>query len=294
MFIYYSDVLLQSMTVQNMANVGTILSANQSNLVLEDVTLEGHPTTPGGGIYFNGGSFNFDQLRIRRTWNLGLHILNADLDGELLELDGIMERAPLILGYVDGEIRGSRIVNSRSAYSEGALLMGYGSVTFSNCLFAGNGNSMTANPAISLQGYPNHVLRMNNCIVAYNIPSNLSNFGMGMELHNTVFYNPEGSDNDIGMVALPPPLILEPGFLSYDAAGLPTDYHLALSSPLIDLGGGDADPDGSPTDVGCYGGSTGGRWDRDLDGLPEYFWPGTYADAPAEVNPADWDALDTP
>lgn len=66
------------------------------------------------------------------------------------------------------------------------------------------------------------------------------------------------------------------------------------SLQVYDLGGGSADPDGSPTDAGCYGGATGGRWDRDLDGLPEYFWPGTYADAPAGVTASDFDGQDTP
>lgn len=50
----------------------------------------------------------------------------------------------------------------------------------------------------------------------------------------------------------------EPGFMSYDADGLPTDMHLAATSPLIDAGNPDPgynDVDGTRNDLGAYGGS---------------------------------------
>jgi len=55
------------------------------------------------------------------------------------------------------------------------------------------------------------------------------------------------------------------------------DLHLALSSPLIDAGGlGPLDPDGSPSDMGAYGGTGASGWDLDLDGFPEWWQPGAY------------------
>jgi hypothetical protein len=86
---------------------------------------------------------------------------------------------------------------------------------------------------------------------------------------------------------------LEPGFLAYDEEGLPSDFHLALSSPLINMGDPTlADPDGSRSDPGPYGGPNGDEWDRDRDGLPAWFWPGVWSDAPEGIDPTMYDCDD--
>ncbi len=85
----------------------------------------------------------------------------------------------------------------------------------------------------------------------------------------------------------------DPGFLEASPPWSPSDYHLALSSSLVDQGQPDLlDVDGSPSDIGCYGGPGGAGWDRDEDGVPDYFWPGTIDDAPDGFDPADFDPDD--
>ncbi len=53
--------------------------------------------------------------------------------------------------------------------------------------------------------------------------------------------------------------------------------HLSATSASIDLGPpGDLDPDGSPADVGAFGGPDAGAWDLDGDGFPGWWQPGPY------------------
>lgn len=86
---------------------------------------------------------------------------------------------------------------------------------------------------------------------------------------------------------------MEPGFLSYDETGMPSSFHLSLSSPLINVGDPAVfDVDGSRSDLGSYGGSEGDGWDLDLDGYPDWFWPGTLEDAPDGFSPTDYDLDD--
>lgn len=55
------------------------------------------------------------------------------------------------------------------------------------------------------------------------------------------------------------------------------DTHLSWASPLVDAGDPTlVDPDGSPSDIGAYGGPGAGDWDLDWDGYPEWWQPGGY------------------
>ena len=71
---------------------------------------------------------------------------------------------------------------------------------------------------------------------------------------------------------------MDPEFLD-DAPVDPVDWdlHLGLSSPLIDAGDPTVlDPDGSPSNIGAYGGPGAGLFDLDLDGYYEWWIPGAY------------------
>ncbi|MDP2311666.1 MAG: MopE-related protein [Pseudomonadota bacterium] len=53
--------------------------------------------------------------------------------------------------------------------------------------------------------------------------------------------------------------------------------HLDAASPLVDAGDPTlTDPDGSPSDIGAFGGAGAATWDADLDGWPAWWLPGTY------------------
>ena len=55
------------------------------------------------------------------------------------------------------------------------------------------------------------------------------------------------------------------------------DLHLSATSPLIDAGDPSIlDPDGSPSDIGAYGGPNADQWDLDGDGYPSWWQPGPY------------------
>lgn len=86
---------------------------------------------------------------------------------------------------------------------------------------------------------------------------------------------------------------IDPGFLAYDSAGTPIDFHLSLASPLINAGDpAISDRDGTRSDLGLYGGARGDAWDLDADHVTRYFWPGHIDDAPAGFDPLDYDCDD--
>ena len=130
-------------------------------------------------------------------------------------------------------------------------------------------------------------------------------------------------------------LMVDPGFVAPpiwdDGGGLWVfdDLHLATDSPLVNMGydGADLyeevaaallgydfvneegrrwlDPDGSPPDIGSYGGPCADGvdldgdgtldcpgWDLDGDGYNDYFWPGSIDDAPDGFDPNDYDMDD--
>ncbi len=67
------------------------------------------------------------------------------------------------------------------------------------------------------------------------------------------------------------------------------DLHLSSTSPLVDAGS-DTDPDGSPADIGAYGGPDASSWDLDGDGYPLWWHPGPYD--PHSDPAAGWDCDD--
>lgn len=169
-------------------------------------------------------------------------------------------------------------------------------------------------------------VRLTNSILAYNTPGNLyvsdkpkttpSTYAgytcLVDRIQRNDFYNPTGTgDYDqnwecqteashvAATITCPPEneqelcnLADEPKFLTYNtSSGLPSSLHLSTSSPLIGKAK-DTDADGSPGDLGLYGGPLGDGLDLDLDGLFSYFWPGTFTDIPSSVSPACYDAHD--
>ena len=126
-----------------------------------------------------------------------------------------------------------------------------------------------------------------------------------MTCNHSLVYTPPGFGTD-NLTPTGTFLTVEPQFLAYADAStgesctpgtctacLPSDLHPALGSPLINAGNPAlTDVDGSRADIGSYGGPLGAEWDVDQDGLPDYFWPGEWDDAPAGFSPADYDCDD--
>lgn len=161
--------------------------------------------------------------------------------------------------------------------------------------------TVTGNTAgIKLLAPASYTYTLENAIIAYNTAGNIEVVneydmpqGAGqLVVRNSNSYNPSGAINYLGVNPSPTLTALEPGFLSY-AGGVPSDPHLARTSPLINAGApGATDADGSQVDLGMFGGPDGDSWDRDYDGYPSWYWPGTRADAPSMVVPSAFDLDD--
>jgi hypothetical protein len=85
---------------------------------------------------------------------------------------------------------------------------------------------------------------------------------------------------------------LDPQYLSTESENpLEWDLHASTTSPLIDAGDPAlADPDGSRSDMGAFGGPEAGQWDLDADGFPSWWQPGTYD---SDMYPSEgWDCSD--
>lgn len=160
-----------------------------------------------------------------------------------------------------------------------------------------NNISSTGKSGIVLKGTSAARLDIRDSILAYSpgyliyVSSNDGQNPPKITVSNTTLYN-SGTSPTHNLTTVPSGLwSFEPGFLSYDANGLPTTAHLAMSSPLLNQGSGTGlDVDGSKPDLGVYGGPLGGSLDQDLDGYPDYFWPGAFSQAPAGTNATAYDA----
>ena len=78
-----------------------------------------------------------------------------------------------------------------------------------------------------------------------------------------------------------------------DSRSVYWDFHLSATSPLIDARGTtELDPDGSPADIGPFGGPCADDWDIDGDGYPLWWHPGPYDPIADPIAGWDCDDLD--
>ena len=84
--------------------------------------------------------------------------------------------------------------------------------------------------------------------------------------------DPTGADGNIAV---------EPDFFD-------SSLHLASTSPLVDAGDPAVlDPDGSPSDIGLFGGPSAGDRDLDGDGWSQWWLPGAYDAATSPTGDCD-------
>lgn len=165
------------------------------------------------------------------------------------------------------------------------------------------GNEASGGGAISLY---TSTVTMDNTVLAYNKGGNLyRGDNSTVSTQFSALYNPSGFGSD-NLTVTGSPVTAEPKFLAYadkntgasctpgtSTLCVPSDLHLALTSPLINAGdSAQKDVDGSRADIGSYGGQGGDEWDADWDGVPDYFWPGSWSNAPAGFTAGDYDCDD--
>lgn len=133
---------------------------------------------------------------------------------------------------------------------------------------------------------------ISNSILSYNTHDTVYVYGGSTQLSYSDLYTSAGTSGYNLSYLAASNQVKDPSFQEY-AFGYPVDFHLSLSSPLINQGNTtETDADGSRTDLGCYGGKGGSAWDLDGDGYHDWFWPGTFEDASSAIDSSSFDSDD--
>ncbi len=262
------DVGMESNSAVGAGGGGHLSSS--PDMVWENVSIEGNQADRGGGLSLEGAG-------------TALEARNLDLEGNVAGTTG----GGLVLADGSLDLAGG-VFAGNSGPNGGAVSLESGTATWTNVVAVGN----VANSGAAVLVW-DAALAVVNGIAAYNEPANLIRVGAeAVTLQYSLFYNPDGS-GVVGVVLDATNLQTEPAFLDYSSEGLPVDLHLSLASPAVNSGDPTVqDEDGSRSDLGMFGGSSGAAWDRDRDGFPDYFWPGSIHDGPPGLDPGDYDCDD--
>lgn len=286
-----------------------------STLTLDNSQVIGNSgAVTGGGIYADSSTVVANNLRIEENHNSKPKDASAAFGGGIwAQFSALSLRNALIAHNVSAWDGGAISLHKNLIQSDGSSKQS----EFINTVIVNN-EAQQSGGGLSLCASD---LRLSNTIVAYNRASKAGNLHDYLEcdpptfvLNHVNVYNPQNTPAfpvDESSYSGDDLFTFEPKFLYYseqpvDGVSLPIDFHLKTSSPLRNLGTATlsspegvtstlepgVDADGSPTDLGIYGGTLGAEWDRDFDGYPDYFWPGTFADVPAGINPSLYDCKD--
>jgi len=226
----------------DMTGGGISLSASNSDLDAQNVLIVGNTATNGGGIWLNGSG--------SPTFRNGIVVGNeASSTGGGIYAQ--LEKTPVFENLI---IAG----NVASAAGGGIYVRSDAHLSLSNVTVTGNEADYSGGGYYSYPGQyagfadPTY----SNCWG--NAPDDFANLT-----------DPTGTAGNISV---------DPLFMDVlNANPLLWDLHLQALSPLIDAGDPAlSDPDGSPSDIGAYGGYGAEDWDRDRDGYYEWWQPGAY------------------
>lgn len=286
---------------------GGAIGADASELSMRETRLIQNFGEYAPAMYALKSVVSFDGLEIRDNISSGAGIAavgDSTLSGKrLLVLNNqtVANSAGFSIGGSEVDISNALFMNniSGSIWGGGGLAITDSNATLRYVTMIGN-SALDYSGGIRLWGTLNQRLTLENVILAYNTPGNLyssdflggTTYPMPVLARYSVLYNPEGDANFNYLSTGSTYEVVEPGFQAY-SNGLPQDPHLSITSVLINTGDpSQKDADGTRSDLGMFGGPEGGLWDADLDGLPGYFWPGQYSDAPATVDPTLFEAND--
>jgi hypothetical protein len=273
-----SDPILDRVTISNNEADdygGGMYTYASSPMVSNLVVSDNHSNIDGGGIHIKSGSWASPATNIRVVGN------EAAQHGGGIYLESSSSAFESIV--VAGNSAGSRGGGIYIEYY-------YGTIDFG--VVAGN-TAGDSGGGIHAECYANLSYLI--------ITGNTADTGGGLAAEDpslflwTVDLWGNTPDDHTGIGDLDPVyynVSVDPMFLdtqSTDPASW--DLHLDPASPLVDVVDPSChDPDGSRPDLGMYGGTYAGSWDRDRDGYPEWWQPGPYDDA---TYPAQgWDCDD--
>ena len=242
--------------------------------VLTNVAVVGNWTegdgANGGGIYIDDNGTEMTHVAVVGNQALGSSTKGGGIYTRWSWVD--MTHA-MILGNLSGasggglhihggalSVTNAAIVDNSAGESGGGLLLtgsepNPGEATLLNVVLASNTASVDGGAA---SGEHVSLFAASHCDTWANVPDDYE----GLD-------EPSYLDGNVS---------IDPG-LTETAAADPWDWdlHLTATSPLIDVGDPNLlDPDGSPSDIGPYGGPDAGLWDLDLDGWYEWWQPGEY------------------
>ena len=332
MYLYHTTIEIQSCVfAENSATVGGGLCSDNSNVFLSGSAYVKNSASHAAAIYLFDSTAQVIGCQFEENdaapYGGGIMLYSSDAELSHCRFTGNhadSSGAAIHAGYSSIRLAFMEFLGN-IAGSGGALDIFYSEVDMEYCTLVQNaavgGTTFSGmGAAVYLDGSQAHInhcilidniaeddggaiyikgssqLNMVRSVLAFNPTGNLVAVQASFDPIGILFndlYNPEGTLNHNLNALDPSNLTVEPGFLVYGDDGLPADLHLALGSLLVNSGAPDGtDLDGSREDIGIYGNAGGALWDRDQDGFPDWFWPGTIEDAPEGFSPADYDADD--
>lgn len=322
-----STATVEALTIQDAVSTqyGGGIAARGTILNVKDLRFSHNQAAVGGSLALQLSVGSLEHVLFEDSYASGeggaIQLEDARLDGQQVQLlrcesqyngGGLMSRGgQYSLSHVvaqecvaayggafgqtssSGRLEYAELVFNSALQYGGALWAAGGQLSLSHGVLVGN--SSPAGAGLYIDG-GRVDLRLDHSILAWQSGYNLylddlgSSYAPTWTIQWCDLFNPEGVSNHNLPGLESSNVTVDPLLLSLDATDRKVNPHLSLSSPLINLGATDAlDPDGSRQDLGLYGGPEGDDWDRDGDGIPDYFWPGSLQAPPAGFEAAGWE-----
>jgi len=265
----------------------------QSTVRIDNSQILRNAATHGGGIYSYGSTVTVDNSIVADN-TAGYE--GAGYGAGVYARDTSLQLTNVVVAGNDVSPSTDR---NGSAYGTGGGIAAEGTTVLTNVSVLGNrveyysfwygatyiscengglalgGVSMLANTTI--QG--NHALEIGGLCASGNL----------VRLHTNLWGNEHGDACNLELTGIDGNISEDPGHVGVPP-GLPQplvswpyrdttwwDFHLHESSAQIDAGDpATLDPDGSPSDIGAFGGPGAALWDLDGDGFPGWWQPGPY------------------
>jgi hypothetical protein len=247
------------------------LAARDTDLTLSSIIADG---SAGAGIAVRGGSLTVEHVITLDNAGSGLSIIEAE-----------------------AEIAWLISIGNRAGTQGGGLYLESSEVTLSQSAVVGNMSMTRGGGVANILGE----LEMTGTVIW----ANDAQVGGGLHAEppadpdvtiswsNIQGNTPDDLDPDPGWPdAFEGGISAAPAFLGVDVTGDPQqwDLHISTSSANVDAGPpGTDDPDGSPADIGPFGGAEADGWDLDGDGWPLWWRPGPYVPGDADCDDLDPD-----
>jgi len=238
-----------------------------SDAVLENVDVSWNiAETAGGGIHLSNSSPEMTNIQIRENSlnQTGVcHSYSDSTGGGIYAYNS----DPVI---TNAKIVGNYCADENQSHWGGGISMRDSNASITQSVIAMN-TAPTYGGGLYLR---NSTASITNTIITENYASIIGGIGSSDDAllsHSNNYGNTPNNYDQTDQTGTNGNLSVDPLFLAAD------DYHLDPASPCIDAGDpAILDPDGSPSDMGGYGGPDAEFWDLDMDGYYEWWLPGPY------------------